>query len=440
MDGGISIFGLGYVGSVSAACLANKNIKVIGVDTNQMKIDMLNSGQALIIEPGLSQLTEQAVKNGNLRATIDARDAVLSSDLTFLCVGTPSQPNNSLDLTYVKHACENIGSALKDKKSHHTIACRSTMFPGSMKNVVIPTIEKASGKKAGKDFSICINPEFMKEGTAIYDFAHPPKNVVGSQHQLAFDLLSQINSLCTNMPTICIDIESAELIKYCDNVWHALKVGFANEVGNVCKALGVDSHAIMDVFCKDTTLNISPYYLKPGFAFGGSCLPKDLRAFLYESKKLNVELPILNSVMPSNKLHIENAIKMVIRQENKQVGILGFSFKDNTDDLRESPIIELIERLIGKGYELTLYDKNVNAAKLHGANREYLLNHIPHISQLMVPTIDDVLRRSKTIVIGNQNNEFESIFDKISKDHIIIDLVRIKKSLPSSKQYQGICW
>ena len=314
------------------------------------------------------------------------------------------------------------------------------MLPGSIRNVIIPALEYYSDKCEGKDFSVCINPEFMKEGSAIYDYYNPPKNVVGSSDQNVRDLLSELNLSCTNMPTLFMDIEEAEILKYADNIWHALKVGYANEIGNVCKSLGIDSHHVMDVFCKDTKLNLSPYYLKPGFAFGGSCLPKDLRAFVYESQNLNLNLPIINSVLLSNQLQIDAALNMVIEQGNKRVGILGFCFKANTDDLRESPIVELIERLIGKGYELTLFDKNVSEAKIQGSNRDYLLNHIPHISQLMVDSIQELRDRVETIVIGNKAREFEIVLDDFRDDQVIIDLVRIRKILPVSKQYKGICW
>ena len=436
----VSIFGLGYVGSVSAACLANKGIQVIGVDVNKTKVDLINLGEAVIVEPELKELTSNAVRNGFLRATLDVSDAIFNSDLSFICVATPSKKDSSLDLQYVKRICEDIGRILKEKNEHHILVIRSTMFPGSIRNTVIPTLEYYSDKLAGKDFSVCINPEFMKEGSAVYDYYHPPKNVVGTSEQSIKDILSEINYCCTNMPTTFITIEEAEILKYANNIWHALKVGFANEIGNVCKSLKIDSHLVMDVFCKDLTLNLSPYYLKPGFAFGGSCLPKDLRAFLYESKHLNLNLPIINSVLPSNRLQIDKAISMIIEQGNKRIGILGFSFKANTDDLRESPVVELIERLIGKGYELALFDKNISEAKLQGANRDYILNHIPHISQLMVNSIDELLTNSQTIVIGNKASEFECIFDKLRDDQIIVDLVRIRNEPPSSKQYTGICW
>ncbi len=436
----ISIFGLGYVGSVSAACLANKGYSVIGVDTNQMKVDMVHAGKAVIIEPELADLTARAVANGHLRATRDIDDAILNSSLSYICVGTPSKKNSGLDLQYVERICEDIGRALKAKSDYHIIVCRSTMLPGSIRQVVIPILEKYSEKTEGKEFSVCINPEFMKEGTAIHDFYFPPKNVVGTSEQRVRDVLSQINNACTNMPTIFLDIEEAELLKYVNNIWHALKVGFANEIGNVCKSLNIDSHLLMDVFCQDTKLNISSHYLKPGFAFGGSCLPKDLRAFLHKSQKLNLNLPIIGSVLPSNKSHIDTTLNMVIEQGNKRIGVLGFCFKANTDDLRESPIVELIERLIGKGYELTLFDKNVSESKLYGANRDYLLNHIPHISDLMVDSIDELLARSQTIIIGNKAHEFEAVLDNLTPEQVIIDLVRIREDAPKSDQYIGICW
>ena len=436
----ISIFGLGYVGSVSAACLASKENPVIGVDSNQTKVDMINAGKALIIEPGLKALTADVVAKGYLRATTDVSDAILNSNISFICVGTPSKKNNGLDLQYVERVCMDIGHVLKEKSENHILVFRSTMFPGSIKKVVIPILERYSDKIEGKDFSVCINPEFLREGSAIYDFYHPPKNIVGSSDKHVQNEMSELNMLSTNMPTIFLTIEEAEILKYTDNIWHALKVGFANEIGTVCNSLNIDSHQVMDVFCKDTKLNISPYYLKPGFAFGGSCLPKDLRAFLYESQSLNVNLPIISSVLPRNKSQIERVLNLVIEQNNKNIGVLGFCFKENTDDLRESPIVELIERLIGKGYKLTLFDKNVSEAKLYGANRDYILNHIPHLSEIMVESIEELVNSSQTIIIGNKTAEFENVLDMINPDHVIIDLVRIREMPPKMKQYVGISW
>ncbi len=437
----VSIFGLGYVGSVSAACLAHKGYHVIGVDLNATKVALINAGKAAIIEPDLNQLTADAVAQGNLRATHDVSDAVFNSELSFICVATPSKKNNGLDLQYVERICEEMGRVLKEKQSHHIIVCRSTMFPGSMRQVVIPTLEYYSDKREGEGFSVCINPEFMREGTAIYDYFNPPKNVVGCTSAVVRGVLSELNQRCTNLPTTFLTIEEAEIVKYADNIWHALKVGYANEIGNVCKSLNIDSHRVMEVFCDDTKLNLSPYYLKPGFAFGGSCLPKDLRAFLYESQtNLELNLPIIGSILPSNKLQIERALNMVVERGSKRVGVLGVCFKANTDDLRESPVISLIETLIGKGYDLKLYDKNVSEAQLTGANRDYILHHIPHISELMVGSMDELIAFSETIIIGNNAPEFASVLDDLRADQYVIDLVRIRKNHPQSEQYLGICW
>ncbi len=436
----ISIFGLGYVGSVLSACLANQGHKVIGVDTNPLKINSINNGESPIVEPDLKEFIAKAVAAGSLRATHNVYEAITSTDLSFICVGTPSKKNNSLDLQYIEAICKDIGHSLKEKTKHHILVFRSTIFPGTLENVALPLLEKYSDKRDGIDFSIGISPEFLKEGSAIYDYHNPPINVLGTKHQCVRDVISEINNLSTDMPTLFLDIKETEMLKYINNVWHALKVGFANEIGNVCKALGLDSHRIMDVFCKDTKLNISPYYLKPGFAFGGSCLPKDLRAFIYESQNLDLNLPIINSILPSNKLQIESLIERIAEDGNKRVGVLGISFKANTDDLRESPMIELVERLIGKGYELTLFDHNIVESRLYGTNREYLLNHIPHISELMVSSIEELLSRVQTVIIGTNSVEFSHVVEMASPEHKIIDLVRICSPLPEIPNYSGVCW
>ncbi|WP_058533910.1 nucleotide sugar dehydrogenase [Legionella saoudiensis] len=436
----ISIFGLGYVGSVLSACLANQGHKVIGVDTNPLKINSINNGESPIVEPDLKEFIAKAVAAGSLRATHNVYEAITSTDLSFICVGTPSKKNNSLDLQYIEAICKDIGHSLKEKTKHHILVFRSTIFPGTLENVALPLLEKYSDKRDGIDFSIGISPEFLKEGSAIYDYHNPPINVLGTKHQCVRDVISEINNLSTDMPTLFLDIKETEMLKYINNVWHALKVGFANEIGNVCKALGLDSHRIMDVFCKDTKLNISSYYLKPGFAFGGSCLPKDLRAFIYESQNLDLNLPIINSILPSNRLQIESLIERIAEDVNKRIGVLGISFKANTDDLRESPMIELVERLIGKGYELTLFDHNIVESRLYGTNREYLLNHIPHISELMVSSIEELLSRVQTVIIGTNSAEFSHVADMASPEHKIIDLVRICSPLPEIPNYSGICW
>jgi GDP-mannose 6-dehydrogenase len=313
------------------------------------------------------------------------------------------------------------------------------MLPGSMRSVVIPTLEEFSGKKAGQGFGVCINPEFLREGTAVYDFYNPPKTVIGEIDARSGDLLASVYK-DLKAPLIRTTIETAEMVKYTDNVWHALKVGFANEIGNVCKALGIDGHKVMDIFCQDTKLNLSPYYMKPGFAFGGSCLPKDVRALTYKAKSMDVEVPILNAILPSNERQIERGLRMIMDKGSKKVGILGFSFKAGTDDLRESPMVEVIERLLGKGYDLRLYDRNVKLASLVGANRDYILNRIPHISRLMVASIDEVLAFAETIVIGNGDKEFHGVVDRVRDGQVVVDLVRIAPSQSVAGRYDGICW
>lgn len=435
----ISIFGLGYVGAVSAGCLAQDGHHIVGVDPYQPKVDLINQGKTPVIEKDIGDIITKAVKEGRLRATTDVRDAVNNSDLSLICVGTPSQLNGSLDLKYVRNVCEQIGTALKNKAGFHVIVARSTMLPGSMRSVVIPVLEEASGKRAGKDFGVCNNPEFLREGTAVYDFYNPPKTVIGETDSRSGDLLAGLYEKM-DAPLIRTDVETAEMVKYTDNVWHALKVGFANEIGNICKAICIDGHKVMEIFCKDTKLNLSPYYMKPGFAFGGSCLPKDVRALNYKGRSLDLDLPILSAIMPSNELQIQKGLKMIMEKGNKKVGILGFSFKVGTDDLRESPLVEVVERLLGKGYEVRLYDRNVNIASLVGANRDYILNHIPHISKLMVDSLDKVLEHADTIVIGNGAPEFRAVPERLRKGQIMIDLVRISDERSAPGKYDGICW
>jgi len=435
----ISIFGLGYVGAVSAGCLAKEGHRVIGVDLNQTKVDLINQGSTPIIEKDVGDIIKSAVVDGLLSATTNISEAISGSDISLICVGTPSQANGNLDLSYVKRVCEEIGEALSKKTEFHVVVARSTMLPGSMSSIVIPALEKASSKKAGIDFGVCNNPEFLREGTAVFDYFNPPKTVIGETDQKAGDLLA---SLYKDMdaPLIRTDVETAEMVKYTDNVWHALKVAFANEIGNVCKEVGLDGHKVMDIFCQDTKLNLSPYYMKPGFAFGGSCLPKDVRALTYKGRIMDLDLPVLNSIMPSNRCQIERGIDMIIAKGNKKIGILGFSFKAGTDDLRESPVVELIERLLGKGYDIRLYDRNVSIASLVGANRDYILEVIPHISSLMVESLADLLSHAETIVIGNGDQEFRTVPDRLSDGQVIIDLVRIGTDRVSDGSYEGICW
>ena len=435
----ISIFGLGYVGAVSAGCLARDGHSVIGVDPYRPKVDLINQGKTPVIEKDIGEIIAEMVSNGLLRATQDINEAVFNSEMSLICVGTPSLINGSLDLKYVRKVCEEIGAALRDKNDFHVVVARSTMLPGSMQSVVVPTLEEYSGKKAGLDFGVCNNPEFLREGTAVYDYHNPPKTVIGETDSKAGDLLASIYAQL-DAPLLRTSIETAEMVKYTDNVWHALKVGFANEVGNICKSIGIDGHEVMDIFCQDTKLNLSPYYMKPGFAFGGSCLPKDVRALTYKARTLDLDTPILSAIMPSNMRQIERGLSMITEKKGKKVGILGFSFKAGTDDLRESPLVEVIERLIGKGYDVRLYDRNVKIASLVGANKDYILNHIPQISGLMVDSIDAVLQHADIIVIGNSSEEFREVPDRTSNKQVVVDLVRIVDSRSVDGKYDGICW
>ena len=435
----ISVFGLGYVGAVSSGCLAKDGHTVIGVDPNTAKVAMINEGRSPIVEDEIGDILADAVANKRIRAMSEPAAAVRESEVSLVCVGTPSQSNGSLDLRYVKAVCAEIGAAIAEKSERHTVVMRSTMLPGSMRETVIPTLEDASGKKAGVDFGVCNNPEFLREGTAVYDYFHPPKTVIGELDPRDGDLMVSIYK-DMDAPLIRTDVNTAEMVKYVDNVWHALKVGFANEIGNLSGELQLDGQEVMRIFCQDLKLNLSPYYLRPGFAFGGSCLPKDLRALIYKASRLDVDVPILSSILASNERQIQRGLDMIHASGSKKVGVLGFSFKSGTDDLRESPIVELIERLIGKGFDIRIYDEFVNVARLVGANKDYILNHVPHIAKIMVQGVEDILKDAEVIVIGNGSAEFKDIVSRLQPHQSVIDLVGIAKPDEASKQYAGIGW
>jgi GDP-mannose 6-dehydrogenase len=436
----ISIFGLGYVRAVSLACLAENGHKMIGVDVNPLKAEIINEGRSPIIEHGLEEIIRKSVASGAIRAVMDSREAIHNSDISFISVGTPSNDNGSLDLKYVEKVAREIGKALADKNAYHVVILRSTVLPGTTEELLIPILEQESGKKCGVDFGVCFNPEFLREGTAIKDFYDPPFTVIGTEDEKVAEMIQGLY-LMLNAPLRVVPIREAEMIKYACNAFHALKVTFANEIGSICKAGGIDSHKVMEIFCLDTKLNLSPYYLKPGYAFGGSCLPKDLRALTYLSRRFDLNLPILESIIPSNDLQVERAYRMVTQAGSKRVGVLGFSLKAGTDDLRESPIVELIERLIGKGYEIQVYDKNVSLSNLYGANRAYIEKEIPHIAQLMCDSIEDVIEGSDVIVIGNNSPEFQNVQSRYNGHHVTIDLVRAAgKEVVSNANYHGISW
>ena len=436
----VSVFGLGYVGSVSAAMLASDGHEVIGVDLNPDKVAAINAGSSPIVEPGLGEALQDVVNKGRLRATTNTEDAVRSSEISLICVGTPSRRNGSLDLSYVERVSREIGSVLKTKHDYHVVVVRSTVLPGSTHGIVIPALESESGKTYGEGFGVSMNPEFLREGTAIKDFRNPPMTLVGHNHAAdAVGTKSLYDAL--DAPVISTSIRTAEMIKYTSNTWHALKVCFANEIGNLCKQLGVDSHDVMDIFCKDDQLNLSSYYLKPGFAFGGSCLPKDVRAIQYRAKELDVELPVISSILPSNKLQVATALDQILETGKTNVGMLGFSFKAGTDDLRESPLVTLAEQLLGKGLKLRIYDKNVLLARLVGANKEYIEERIPHLSSLLCESMDEVVANSDVLVVGNKSLDFTDALYRARPEQVIIDLVRLPiDTARVQAAYRGICW
>jgi GDP-mannose 6-dehydrogenase len=436
----VSVFGLGYVGSVSAASFAADGHTVVGVDVNPDKVASLNEGRSPIVEKGLEDLIQSGAGNGSLRATASTEEAVQATDLSLLCVGTPSRKNGSLDLTYLERVCQQIGAALARKDAYHVVVVRSTVLPGTTHDVVIPTLERASGKQYGTGFGVTVNPEFLREGTAIQDFRQPPLTLVGHNYQSDAAPTEALYAK-VDAPLVTTSIRTAEMIKYASNTWHALKVCFANEIGNLCKRIDIDSHEVMDIFCRDEKLNLSSYYMKPGFAFGGSCLPKDVRALQYRAKEVDLDMPVIQAILGSNQLQIQHALEQIMESGRKRIGLLGFSFKAGTDDLRESPIVILAEALLGKGYDLRIYDKNVSIARLVGANKEYINTQIPHLSSLLCETIDEVLHHSDLIVVGNAAPEFSDALTRTRADQVIVDLVRVKTNrseIPG--QYQGICW
>jgi len=435
----ISLFGLGYVGSVSAACFAHMGHKVTGVDISKTKVEMLDSGRSPIIEARMDELVAQANKSCRLHATTDSIAAVLASDVSFVCVGTPSLKSGKLDLSHVEHVSREIGTALKQKKAFHTVVLRSTVLPGTTETLMIPAIESTSEKKHGTDFAVCYNPEFMREGSAVGDFLQPPYTILGSQSP---EHLIAMRELYKEVPASMFEtsIRVAEMVKYVSNLYHAVKVGFANEVGTLCKHLGVETDQVTKIFMSDTKLNISSAYLAPGFAFGGSCLPKDLRAITYRGKELDLELPLLESLMPSNAQHVDRAVEAVLATGKRKIAMLGLSFKAGTDDLRESPQVQLIKRLLGEGCQVKIWDKDVSLGRLAGSNRQYIEEVIPHIGSLLSADMPEVLQGGEVVIVGTKIERAE-LGKLLAPGQIVIDLVNLDPARrPEAKAYQGICW
>lgn len=436
----LSILGLGYVGTVTSACFARDGHEVIGVDINSQKVALLNDGKSPIVEEAIGDMVLENVRNGRLHATTDTHEAILNTDLSLICVGTPSNGNGSLSLHSVISACRSLAQVLRYKKDYHLIVLRSTVLPGTVNRVIIPLLEQESGKKLGSGFGLCFNPEFLREGTSVKDFYAPPFTVIGARDAATAERAQELYKDIA-APVYLTNIETAEIVKYASNAFHALKIAFANEIGTYCKTLGIDSHQVMDIFATDTKLNVSKAYLKPGFAFGGSCLPKDLRAILYEAKIHDIQLPVLQAILPSNELHLQRAIDMITSLRKKRVGLLGLSFKAGTDDMRESPLVKLTEILLGKGFELKIYDRDVSVARLIGANKEYIDREIPHLSCFLQRSLNEVIDFAEVLVIGNNDPEFAGILERRRPDQIVIDLVRIFSDHSAAPpNYKGICW
>jgi GDP-mannose 6-dehydrogenase len=434
----ISVFGLGYVGTVCAGCLADRGHTVVGVDKSETKVNLVQSGQSPIVEIEIGELIRAAVDAGRLTATVDAEHAVASTDLSIICVGTPSRSNGSLNLEAIETVTGEIGNALRSKATRHLVAVRSTVVPGTTRGVIVPRLVQESGKEPGAAFGVAFNPEFLREGSAVRDFNNPSKTVVGGlDESTAAAIMSLYEELCG--PKIITEIETAELAKYVDNSWHALKVVFGNEIGRIGKSLGIDSNKVMDIFFEDKRLNISPAYLRPRFAFGGSCLPKDLRALNYLSRTLDLSLPILNNIFESNRLLIEHAANWILSQSRKRIAFLGISFKSGTDDVRESPFVDLVERLIGKGCEIRIFDPNVQLAHLVGANKEYLNRVLPHVTDLMVPEMSDALDWAELIVVTTANPTYKSGILNARRDQVVLDFCRLDLADTSAK-VEGFLW
>ncbi len=441
MSPSISVFGLGYVGTVTAACLAHKGHNVIGVDLSPAKVEAMQAGRSPVVEPRVGDLISESHAADRLHATSDSEYAVLNSGISFLCVGTPSLRNGKLDLGHIEPVCREIGQILKKKTAFHLVVLRSTVLPGTAETIVVPALEKSSGKKLGQAFGVCVNPEFMREGTAVADFLEPAITVIGAGNFKHSGVLREIYKWAPGR-MFETSFRSAEMVKYVCNAWHAVKVSFANEVGTVAKELGVDAEALVEIFTADTRLNISPTYLKPGFAFGGSCLPKDVRALNYRARELDLNLPLFQSILPSNDEHLDRAVEMVLKTGKKKIGMLGLSFKAATDDLRESPQVQLVKRLLGEGRQIRIWDDNVSLGRLIGSNRQYIEEVIPHIGSLLSTSLSEVLKDAEVVVIATRGVNQDELRRCLRPDHVVIDLVNLERgSRPAaSGDYEGICW
>ncbi len=439
----ISIFGLGYVGCVGAACLAKLGHKVVGVDVNENKVRLMNEGKPTIIEEGIAELCQEAHEKGLMSATTIAAEGIAQTEISFIVVGTPSSPEGHLNLNYIYTVAGRIGRALKEKKERgelgymHLVAIRSTVLPGTNKKVGEIIAEEGSLTR-GEDFTVVSNPEFLREGTSVEDYFNPPLTLIGTDSEYAEKVFREMYK-DINAEFICTDIKVAEMMKYVNNTYHALKIVFGNEVGNICKSLNIDSHKVMEIFCKDKQLNISPYYFKPGFAYGGSCLPKDMKALKTLAHDNYIEVPVIESIFQSNEDQKKRAVQIIMNQGQRKVGILGLSFKAGTDDLRCSPIVDVVESLLGKGFEIRIYDKNVKVSELTGTNKDFIMAKIPHLQHFVTDNLDEVCQNSDVLVVTNKEKDFVDVMKKYP-GKIIVDLVRQWKEVDYNGKYEGISW
>jgi GDP-mannose 6-dehydrogenase len=435
----VSVFGLGYVGSVTAACLASDGHTVVGVDINPLKVEQIDAGRSPVIEPGLEELIAEGRREHRLTATFDAAEAVTSTDVSVICVGTPSNGNGSLHTGHVEAVARRLGEALRAKDDRHLVVIRSTVLPGTVENTVIPAVEDGSGSRVGEAFDVCVNPEFLREGSALRDYYNPSYVVIGERNGSSGDTVASLYERL-NAPVIRTSLRTAEMVKYASNAFHALKVAFANEIGTIAKQQGIDGRDVMAILCEDRILNISPTYLRPGFAFGGSCLPKDVRALVHNAKQTDVDCPVLDSVLDSNQRHIARAIGMVESAGNQRVGVIGLSFKSGTDDVRESPVVALIETLVGRGYSVGIYDELVDPSRLIGANKASLERELPHIASLMRDSVEAVVEEAETVVVANNGSDLARVVACLRPEQHVVDLVGLPAAGRSVAAYDGICW
>lgn len=428
----ISIFGLGYVGAATAACLASRGHRVIGVDPNPLKVERIEAGMSPIVEKGLQEMMTAARRDGLISATGDSGAAIADSEISFISVGTPSQRNGKLDLSHIRNVCSDIGKAVKRKQSYHRIVVRSTVLPGTTESVIVPALEEASGKKSRKDFSVCFNPEFLREGTAVTDFLNPPFTIIGTDDPAKAAPIRELYGFL-EAPLHETSFAAAEMIKYSCNAFHALKVAFANEIGTLCREIGIEPKVVADIFKSDTRLNVSPAYLTPGFAFGGSCLPKDIRALSYQARQLDLKLPLLESLLLSNDEHIERAAEAILSLNRRRVGVLGLSFKPGTDDLRESPMVHLVKRLIAEGCEIEIFDENVSLGQLIGSNRQFIESYIPHIGSLLRDNLDSVLAGAEVIVRGSNAIPGNAVLARLSEGQYLVDVANLERPVQKSR-------